>query len=332
MKPFRHLTLALLTTAFISNGAVADEGKKATVFYYDLSVSFISTLKEKIDAEAKEAGLTLTEYNAAGDAMTQRSQLQAAVTADENAPLIVNLVDPRKAAEVVKMAKKTNRRVIFFNRQPETKMFDNYKYAWYVGADPVLAGDYQADLIVDYIHAHRDVDRNHDGIISVVMLKGEKEHQETAYRSNAVLRVLDQNNISYEVSYETYSDWSFRQGYDYMNINLSQNGLDKTELVIANNDTLALGAVRALNEHGYNDGSNGKYIPVFGIDAIPQALKAISDGTLTGTVINDAESMAETIVKLAISDEYQSKRLSKEIGYFINQNHTINIPYAEITR
>ena len=245
MKPFRHLTLALLTTAFISNGAVADEGKKATVFYYDLSVSFISTLKEKIDAEAKEAGLTLTEYNAAGDAMTQRSQLQAAVTADENAPLIVNLVDPRKAAEVVKMAKKTNRRVIFFNRQPETKMFDNYKYAWYVGADPVLAGDYQADLIVDYIHAHRDVDRNHDGIISVVMLKGEKEHQETAYRSNAVLRVLDQNNISYEVSYETYTDWSFRQGYDYMNINLSQNGLDKTELVIANNDTLALGAVRA---------------------------------------------------------------------------------------
>ena len=331
MKLFHHLTLTLLTAVLLNGTALADEGRKAFVFYYDLSDQFISNMKKQIDEAAESAGLTLTEYNAGGDVMTQKSQLQAA-TSDKNAPLLVNLVDPRKAPEVIDIARKNNRRVIFFNRQPNQKVIEGYKYVWYVGADPVLAGDYQADLIVDYLREHKDVDQNLDGTINMILLKGENTHQETAYRTNAVLRILDRSHIKYSIEYESNTDWSFRQGYEQTNIALSQVDIDDIELIVANNDALALGAVSALKERGYNKGNEDRYIPVFGIDAIPQALKAISEGSLAGTVINDADAMAKTIVALAVSKEYQTKRLSKEIGYIVNRNHTINIPYAKVTK
>ena len=71
------------------------------------------------------------------------------------------------------------------------------------------------------------------------------------------------------------------------------------ELVIANNDDMALGAISSLQTAGYNlgDGSS-KTIPVFGVDAIDSAKQAIDEGKMTGTIMQDAAGMAETITTL----------------------------------
>jgi len=71
------------------------------------------------------------------------------------------------------------------------------------------------------------------------------------------------------------------------------------ELIIANNDDQALGAIEAMNELDFNTGVEGAgYIPVFGIDATAQAREAIAAGKMTATVLQDAEGMAECIVEL----------------------------------
>ena len=99
------------------------------------------------------------------------------------------------------------------------------------------------------------------------------------------------------------------------------------ELIIANNDEMALGAISALNEAGYNK-EGGKVIPVFGVDATEAAKAKIDSGAMTGTVKQDAEGMAETIT--AIAKNYMEGKSATD---GIDKNYLlgdwrVNIPYS----
>jgi len=78
-------------------------------------------------------------------------------------------------------------------------------------------------------------------------------------------------------------------GQEKMAAFLSRYG-DKIDAVICNNDDMALGAIEALKAAGYF--TNGKYIPVVGVDATTPAVQALKDGTLLGTVLNNAKKQA----------------------------------------
>ena len=110
----------------------------------------------------------------------------------------------------------------------------------------------------------------------------------------------------------------------------SEKSGNMVELVIANNDEMALGAISALNELGYNK-DGGKIIPVFGVDATEAAKAKIKSGAMTGTVKQDGEGMAIAIAKIAENfmlgrspfEEIDSKNV---IG-----NWRVNIPYSSYT-
>ena len=66
--------------------------------------------------------------------------------------------------------------------------------------------------------------------------------------------------------------WDTAQAKDKMDAWLSGPNADKIEVVIANNDAMAMGAVEALKAH------NKTNIPVFGVDALPEALSMVKSG------------------------------------------------------
>ena len=74
---------------------------------------------------------------------------------------------------------------------------------------------------------------------------------------------------------------------------LSGPNANKIEVVIANNDAMAMGAVEALKAH------NKSSIPVFGVDALPEALALVKSGAMAGTVLNDANNRAKATFDLA---------------------------------
>jgi methyl-galactoside transport system substrate-binding protein len=76
------------------------------------------------------------------------------------------------------------------------------------------------------------------------------------------------------------------------------NGNNMIELVIANNDSMAEGAISALNAAGFNNGGTGPKIPVFGVDATEAAKSLIAGGRMTGTVMQDAAGMADGLLHL----------------------------------
>ena len=137
--------------------------------------------------------------------------------------------------------------------------------------------------------------------------------------------------------------WSAAAATNYMDTILaeySEANKNMIELVIANNDDMALGAVASLQTAGYNLGE-GKTIPVFGVDAIDSAKQAIDEGKMTGTIMQDAVGMAKTITAL-VGNVQSGAELMNSIdeanGYNVDKNddgtvkvNKIRVPYGVYT-
>jgi methyl-galactoside transport system substrate-binding protein len=97
--------------------------------------------------------------------------------------------------------------------------------------------------------------------------------------------------------------WSAQAANEYMTTLLSSHSTankNMVELIICNNDGMAEGAISALGSAGYNTGASGATtIPVFGVDATSAAQDLIKNGKMAGTIKQDAEGMADAILKCA---------------------------------
>ncbi len=51
-----------------------------------------------------------------------------------------------------------------------------------------------------------------------------------------------------------------------------------------------------MKKAGYLDGTPEKFVPIYGVDAIPEALDKIKAGKMAGTVLNDAKNQAQALV------------------------------------
>ena len=113
----------------------------------------------------------------------------------------------------------------------------------------------------------------------------------------------------------------------------SESNGNMVEMVIANNDDIALGAISSLQTAGYNMGDGeSKVIPVFGVDAVDNAKAAISAGTMSGTVMQDAEGMAAAIALLAKNATSGAALMDGTDSYNVDDaSAKIRIPYAVYT-
>ena len=325
------LCLAAVLGSFYAPNSMADEQQNLDVFYYSLNDPFIASYKEELEAAAKDLNIKLDTFDANNDAGTQ--ELQIGYTLDNGRAKLVNVVYPLLTDQVIEDCKKNNARLVFFNRQPDLTMLNGYDKAWFVEGDSMQAGQLQAELIDEYVKKHPQIDRNHDGKISTVILKGDPNHQATYLRTANVINTLATKVDNIEVAGELNGNFSQQDARGELETFVVREGLDKVELVICNNDAMALGAISVLNNEGYNTGDKSyKYIPVFGIDALDTALEAIADGKMEGTVLNDTKAQARAVLKLALSKETDKDALSKELGLKVGSTGMVYVPYAKITK
>lgn len=99
---------------------------------------------------------------------------------------------------------------------------------------------------------------------------------------------------------------------------------DDIELVLCNNDEMAMGAVDAYEDEGYSLEERPAF---FGIDGLDGTLEAVKNDIIQGTVFNDRQGQAEQIARLA-TDLFKGNALS---GYdFVNERY-IFLPYQKVT-
>ena len=353
MKYIKFLALLFILSALLcilpSCGCAA-EGE-VSVFYYTFSDTYISSVRSEMDSLLKGAGVFFHNYDANGNQTTQTEQIDTAI-AKGSRMLIVNIVDTGSddtARTIVEKARSANIPLIFFNRSVNEDIIKSYNRCVFVGTDYEMAGHMQGELIGStLLKDFSKYDINGDGEISYVLFKGQQGNMEAEARTRYAIE--DANKIlagagkkplkfydsSNKNGYLVDQDgtWSNAAANNYMKTILSaysERGGNMVELVIANNDEMALGAIAALVESGYNK-AGGRIIPVFGIDATEAARSKIEEGFMSGTIKQDGKGMAAVIMK--IYENYESGRtmLANLPMEDTVDGVRVNIPYSAYTK
>lgn len=352
----KKLMAVILTLAFAlgltacGGGSGSSTNGEVSVFYYTYSDTYISSVRSAMDKLLTDAGLKYQNYDANGNQTTQTEQVTTAL-AKGSKLLIVNVVDTGSndaAQNIIDQAKAKDVPVIFFNRSVEESVVTSYDKCVFVGTDYEMAGHMQGEMIGKYlVENYNKLDLNGDGKISYVMFKGQEGNMEAIARTqygvedaNKVLKEAGKPELEfYDASnknkylVDQNGTWSSAAATDYMGTILAQYSeanKNMVELVIANNDEMALGAVSALQTAGYNK-EGTKAIPVFGVDATDAAKSAVNSGAMVGTIKQDADGMAKAITTITQNFFADKNALDSIDSENLVGKWRVNIPYATYT-
>ena len=271
---------------------------KIGVAVYDAHDSFIQSVYQMIEMyaekeeEAGEVEIKLQLVSSENNQQIQNDQIEGFIAEGYNA-IAVNIVDRAQASTIIDKAQKANVPLVFFNREPVPQDMVIWEDVYYVGAKAEQSGKLQAEILMNAIAQGVEVDSNEDGVIQYVMLEGEPGHQDAILRTYYSIKVLEENDFKLENIASDTGMWRKKEGKEKMLEWLDTLG-DQIELVIANNDAMALGAIEALEEEGYFDKEDK--IQVIGVDGMETAVAAIKSGKMLGTVFNNADKQGEAVL------------------------------------
>ena len=283
-------------------------------------------MSEWCRAKEKETGtkISIEIVSSKGSQLTQNEQVERFIAKDVDV-LCVNLVDRTDPTVIIDNAMESDTPVIFFNRELVKEDLDMWEKLYYVGAVARQSGRLQAEIIIEALSdpdKFAAIDVNHNGTIQYVMLEGEPGHQDALIRTSVCTDVLKDAGIPIEKIGDENANWDRDQAKTKM-MALIDRYPSQIEMVIANDDVMALGALEALEEAGYP----AKPF-IVGVNGNEEALEAISTGKMNGTVYNDAKGKANAIMELACSLA-SSDPLPEDIN--ISFDKYVYLPYKSIT-
>lgn len=275
----------------------SDEPQKLRVGFtaYKFDDNFIALLRKSVESEAAKVSdkVELQMNDSQNSQTTQNDQIDVMLSKGVDS-LAINLVDPASGQTVCNKIKESGIPVVFYNKRPQDSVIESYDKAYYVGVDPDAQGIAQGQLIGKYWEEHPETDLNGDGVIQYVMLKGEPGHPDAEARTKYSVQTLNDMGVETEELHLDTAMWDTAMAKDKMDAWLSGPNGNKIEVIICNNDGMALGAIESQKAFG-------KTLPVFGVDALPEALVKIQKGEMAGTVLNDADSQGKGTFNIAVN-------------------------------
>ena len=270
------------------------------VAIYRFDDNFMTLYREELENYfsqlSEETGVTyeLDIQDGKQDQATQTEQINNFITQGKDV-MILNLVDVTAANAIINLAQEADIPIVFINREPET---DDMKI-WpgkttYVGADATQSGTFQGEMIAE---TSNQGDINGDGQINYIMLQGDPQNVDAQQRTEFSIKALEDAGLTPNALSEPYqANWDSARGQEFTANALAQFGED-LEVVFSNNDGMAMGAIQSINSAGRTVGED---IYLVGVDAIPEAIQALNDGNLTGTVLNDHFNQSHTAADVAV--------------------------------
>ncbi len=283
------------------------------VSIYDAYDSFISdmalAMSEWTKEKEKETGTTilLDIASAGGSQLAQNDQIEKFI--DKGYDVIcVNPVDRTDTSVIIDKARNAGVPVIFFNREPVAEDLNRWDQLYYVGANAEQSGALQAELVINALldgKRFSQIDRNGDHVIQYVILEGEIGHQDALIRTQVSIETIQKAGFSIEKIGDEIANWNRNQADSKMT-QLLDTYPTQIEMVIANDDDMALGALDAVQH-------KGAPLPlVVGINGVDEALEMVKMKKMEGTVYNDAKGQAGKIMQFSF-DLAMYKEIPKEL-------------------
>lgn len=321
----------VLMVLFIScseENAEKDKQVRLGITIYSYNDNFLSFMRRNIESMLTgKASFIMNDSE--NDQAKQYDQIDAAIQREVDA-LAINLVDPMSANMVIDKAKKAGIPVIFFNIEPRLEHIMSYDKVWYVGTRSKESGDIQGEMVLKAWRSNPKWDKNGDGKIQYLLLKGLAGHPDTEGRTERIKSILTENGVDLEELDEQTANWDILQAQNIANTWIKKYG-DNIEFIFSNNDSMALGALKSIQAQGYNIGDENKFIPIVGVDAIPEVIEEIRKGAILGTVLQSPKDQAKAVVDMVLNAA-SGKDVLEGTDYKLDDVKAVRVPYKAITK
>lgn len=310
-----------------------------SLFIYDSSDTFINSLQKELESSFKKNNYTYKTYDAELSQIHQIEDINETIENSSSKVLLVNPVDRLSSGAIIEKACIKNIPVIFFNREPIIsdleKGRESNKNLFYVGTDPSLEGKLQAkmleNLFGDPNNLSTKYDKNGDGVIQAVMIKGEIGHQDTERRSKAVLNQFSSDGYKVEVLTSTYCNWNKKTAYENFQ-DIVKDYIDNIEVVISNNDDMAIGAIDYLLDNElFKYEKEEQLFPIVGVDGTDIGQSYVKKGLLYGTVKNEGSQQSEAILAL-LDYLFNNKEIDESFPYSSSNGYCFYVEGKGITK
>ncbi|UCI06351.1 substrate-binding domain-containing protein [Mesorhizobium sp. B1-1-8] len=244
----------------------------------NLGFPFFVHMLNEIKAEAQAQGVNLTESDGQNSAPKQTADIEAAIVQKVNA-IVISPLDVNALAPAIDEAVKAGIPVVTIDRR-----VDGVEgILAHVGADNVKGGEAEAKAVVAAF----------PNGAKLFHLQGQPGAGPAIDRNKGVHNVLDPLKDKYQIIYEQTANFARAEALTVTEAGLAANG--KPDGIICANDDMALGALEACAARNFSD------VKIFGFDALPEALVAVRDGKLAGTVEQFPGEQSRTAVQIAVA-------------------------------
>jgi ABC-type sugar transport system substrate-binding protein len=243
-----------------------------------LGFPFFVHMLNQIKVEAEAQGVDLIESDGQNSAPKQTADIEAAVVQGVNA-IVISPLDVNALAPAVEAAIQAGVPVVTIDRR-----VDGVEgILAHVGADNVKGGEAQANALMA---AFPDGAR-------IFHLQGQPGAGPAIDRNQGVHNILDPVADKYQIIFEQTANFARAEALTVTEAGLAANG--EPDAIVCANDDMALGAIEACAARGFTN------VKIYGFDALPEALVAVRDGTMAGTVEQFPGEQSRTAVRIAVA-------------------------------
>jgi methyl-galactoside transport system substrate-binding protein len=290
---------------------------------------YIAAARRAVESEA--AGKArLSVLDGQNQSSIQGDQVRALIADKANA-VLVDPVDSTSIEPFAFLAKSSDIPIVFFGRNLPDSPAHLWDKAYFVGGKAEEAAGLQAEILADYWKDHPEADKNGDGKLEYILIRGDNHHASELAAELSREKAFAQAGIACVKLAEIDAGWTRASANQQLSDRLktlAALGRGKPEAVLCGNDEMALGAVEALRMAGMLKGS--EYTPVLGIDGTSFAIDAIGEGTLLGTVRCDAGQQGRAAFILAST--LAARAAPSATGLAIDDYNYVYVPYQKVTK
>lgn len=270
----------LLLLVFLISGCDQPEPVKIGFLLHAFDKERWENDRDYFVARAEELGATVDVMDAGNNAGTQLKQAQQLLSEGVKV-LVVVPVDQFAAARIVEEAHKNDARVISYDR-----LILNCKLDYYVSTDNVEIGELQADYLTRIKPSGK-----------YALIGGARNDHNSQFlylgQMNILSPLVEKGDV--QLVYNTFTEqWSEEEGYTLTREMLTKTA-NKVDAIIAGNDAIAIGAIKALEESKL-----AGIVLVAGMDADLKNLQEIVKGTQTCTIFKPIQKMASAAAEMAV--------------------------------
>ncbi|MEZ9700876.1 ribose ABC transporter substrate-binding protein RbsB [Vibrio sp. 10N.261.46.E12] len=282
MKKIATLISAALLSTTVSVSAQAQD--TMAIVLSTLNNPFFVTMKDGAEAKAEELGYKLIVLDSQNDPSKELSNIEDLTIRGVKA-ILINPTDSDAVSNAIRMANRSNIPVLTLDRGASRGDVVSH-----IASDNVIGGEMAGHFIMEKVGEKA----------KVIQLEGIAGTSAARERGEGFMNAVNGSNL--ELLASQPADFDRTKGLNVMENLLAAN--PDVQAVFAQNDEMALGALRAVQ-------ASGKEVMIVGFDGTDDGIAAVNRGLLGATVAQQPDligslgiEMADKVLKGETVDEY----------------------------